>query len=71
MGSYECDGVVRCPGSSPEDPDEPIWGVYRYMMHAQDDEEPFLDLISISDGLTVTEAVDLAAKLGYGWPVGV
>jgi hypothetical protein len=69
MGAYELHGVTRCPGTASGDPDEPIWGLYKHFLRTQDDDDGFLDLIA--DDLTVQEAVDLAAKLGHGWPVGV
>jgi hypothetical protein len=69
IGYYEADGVVHCPCCNQDDPYERQWALYRYFMHTQDAEEPFLDLLA--DDLTVQAAVDLAAKLGYGWPVGV
>ncbi len=68
-GSYELDGTTYCPAGTQVDLDEPCWALYAYWQHTRDAEEPFLD--EIASGLTVQEAVDLAAKLGHGWPIGV
>lgn len=61
---YDIDGYPTHPDSRPDEVDEPVWTLYRYMLQTRDGDQNFLD--ELASGLTVAEARERAASYdGY------